>query len=148
MRYVTEIPDPPDCCDNYPECQHRADFDRAKVRRKTDTCVHGVDKRLYCERCDHKSAFNQRLTRAPVRRKTDPQYREALADRLKEIASAGKFALGPDAATLVLAANKLRRDELTNAEMIDVLTKAGYQDIPAQVDAALIRRLLGYITPR
>jgi hypothetical protein len=72
-------------------------------------------------------------------------YREALAKRLSQMVNPvndfGKNQL------LLNAAEKLRRDEQNNAECIDILVRAGYRDIPAQVNAELIRRLLGFITP-
>lgn len=85
-----------------------------------------------------------------LRRKTDTRpvppaspvaYREALATALERIPV-------HDPQPIKHAADKLRRDEQNNAEMIDVLVRAGYNDIPAQIDASVIRRLIGYITPR
>ncbi len=68
-------------------------------------------------------------------------YREALARALELMWTPGNE-------NTKLAAEKLRRDEQTNAEMVDELVRAGYTDTPAQIDASVIRRLLGYITPR
>lgn len=90
-----------------------------------------------------------------LRRKTDTRpelpaqpvaYREVLA-RGVALVAATESVDENSVDLLKLASEKLRRDEQTNAECIDILVKAGYTDIPAQVDAKLIRRLIGYITP-
>lgn len=81
----------------------------------------------------------------PVPPEQPASYRESLAlalDVLRDRGGQGED--GP----LSLAADKLRRDEQNNAEMVDTLVRAGYNDIPAQIDASVIRRLLGYATPR
>lgn len=87
------------------------------------------------------------------KRHTDPQpgkpvqSRFALAERLRvEAQSLGSFNVNGKAA-LMMAAELLERDENNNAEMIAVLEISGYKDIPARIDATMIRRLLGYITP-
>lgn len=87
----------------------------------------------------------------PARRKTDTRpatpvsMREALATGLLGI-TAGTT---NDPETVIrTAVDKLRRDEQNNAEMVDVLVRAGYNDIPAQINASFIRRLLDYISPR
>lgn len=81
-----------------------------------------------------------------LRRRTDTQpaqLREAISFQLRETA---KLFPGAQSA-LTLAADTLERDERNNAEMIDVLMRAGYKDIPARIDATVIKRLLGYVTP-
>ena len=81
------------------------------------------------------------------RRKNDypTQMRAALSAKLLSI---GKDLKTVDKQVLELAAQTLDRDEQNNAEMVDLLVRAGYHDVPARVDAKLIRRLLGYITPQ
>lgn len=82
------------------------------------------------------------------KRRTDPepgkpvQSRRAIAAQLRAMAR-----LLPSAKCAALAADILEHDEESNAEMIAVLEIAGYKDIPARIDATMIRRLLGYITP-
>lgn len=106
------------CCDDYPECYHRVEQDR-KARRKTDT--------------------RPALPAQPM------AYREALALGLHNIIIGN---VSDPESVLKNAADKLRRDEQNNAEMVDVLVRAGYNDIPAQIDASVIRRLLDYVSPR
>jgi hypothetical protein len=100
------------------------------------------------------SCLHGKLPDELLRRRTDTRpvppaspvvYREALARGLDNISVDRD---SRDAERLTLAADKLRRDEQNNAEMIDVLVRAGYNDIPAQIDASVIRRLIDYITPR
>lgn len=109
------------CCDDYPECYHRVEQEQARpARRKTDT--------------------RPALPAAPV------SYREVLARGVALVAATER--VDEDSVDLLkLASEKLRRDEQNNAECIDILVRAGYAEIPAQVDANLIRRLIGYITP-
>lgn len=33
MRVTYEIPDPPWCCDDYPECWHRVEFQRQQEKK-------------------------------------------------------------------------------------------------------------------
>lgn len=71
--------------------------------------------------------------------------RSALATQLRAIGNTVPASIGQK---LLLAAGILERDEATNAEMIDVLVRAGYRDIPRRVNQRMIQRLLGYITPQ
>jgi hypothetical protein len=80
------------------------------------------------------------------RRKNDhsTQLRDSLSGRLLAI---GKNLQTVDKQVLELAAQTLARDEAENASMIDELVRAGYRDVGSRVNSALIKRLLGYITP-
>lgn len=83
-----------------------------------------------------------------VRRRTDTEpapMRSALSQRLMSLHDTIEAGVRP---VLKLAAETLERDEQSNAEMIDILVRAGYKDIPVRINADLIRRLIGYITPR
>jgi hypothetical protein len=101
-------------------------------------------------RIEDRSALHGKVPEELLRRKTDTRpvapaapvsYREALATGIELLYE-------PGGEIIKLAAEKLRRDEQNNAEMVDTLVRAGYTDIPAQIDASVIRRLLGYVTPR
>lgn len=97
-------------------------------------------------RPEDRSALSGKVPGELLRRKYDypTQMRAALSARLVGI---GKELKTVDKQVLELAAQTLDRDEQNNAEMVDVLVRAGYHDVPARIDAAVIRRLLGYITP-
>jgi hypothetical protein len=84
------------------------------------------------------------------KRRTDAQPGEPVAMRnalAKTLRNLGRYVPGMTETTQ-LAAETLERDEQNNAEMIAVLARAGYRDIPPRINAAVIRRLLGYATPQ
>lgn len=102
---------------------------------------------------EDRSALSGKLPPEMLRRRTDhvdgwsvtpTPMRTALAAALMAIHNSIEGQVRPQ---LKLAAEVLERDEQANAEMIDVLVRAGYKDVPARIDATVIRRLLGYITP-
>lgn len=84
-----------------------------------------------------------------LRRRTDSQPGQSIQMRSALAQAAQRMAAQwpGERETLKLIAQTLERDEQNNAAMIHELTRAGYRDIPARVDATVIRRLLGYMTP-
>ena len=96
-------------------------------------------------------AFTEDLSQ---KRRTDSQpaqpvpMRNALAASLMRIYNSMKEHAPHDrSAVYKLAAETLERDEAENAAMIDELVRAGYRDVGPRINAALIKRLLGYISP-